>query len=156
MTSDREAKIIDAIANAEDIEAPVACGQPGQKPRLLIENCDPDRTVVALRDILSRAGGLYDRGVPVRLAFDKIQGGTVAQVMTPDALVLMSHIVYRPYVLKEKAGAVIEANARLSRTFATRAVRPGCCSRRVVQEHWTCRRKGASVRPRPATPGLPR
>ena len=92
MTSDREAKIIDAIANAEDIEAPVACGQPGQKPRLLIENCDPDRTVVALRDILSRAGGLYDRGVPVRLAFDKIQGGTVAQVMTPDALVLGGRI----------------------------------------------------------------
>ena len=58
-------------------------------------------------------------GVPVRLAFDKIQGGTVAQVMTPDALVLMSHIVCRPYVLKEKHGAVIEANARLSRTFAT-------------------------------------
>ena len=119
MTSDREAKIIDAIANAEDIETPVAGGQPGQKPRLLIENCDPDRTVAALRDILSRAGGLYDRGVPVRLAFDKIQGGTVAQVMTPDALVLVSHIVCRPYVLKEKDGAVIEANARLSRTFAT-------------------------------------
>ena len=37
-----------------------------------------------------------------------------------------------------------------------RAVRPGCCNRRIVQEHWTCRRKGASVRPRPATPGLPR
>ena len=49
MTSDREAKIIDAISNAEDIKAPVADGQPGQKPRLLIENCDPDRTVVALR-----------------------------------------------------------------------------------------------------------
>ena len=119
MTSDREAKIIDAIANAEDIEAPVADGQPGHKPRLLIENCDPDRTVAALRDILSHAGGLYDRGVPVRLAFDKIQGGTVAQVMTPDALVLMSHTVSRPYVLKEKDGAVIEANARLPRTFAT-------------------------------------
>ena len=118
MTSDREAKIIDAIANAEDIKAPVADGQPGQKPRLLIENCDPDRTVAALRDILSHVGGLYERGVPVRLAFDKIQGGTVAQVMTPDALILMSHIVCRPYVLKEKDGAVIEANARLSRTFA--------------------------------------
>ena len=119
MTSDREAMIINAIANAEDIEAPVADGQPGQKPRLLIENCDPDRTVAGLRDILSHAGGLYDRGVPVRLAFDKIQGGIVAQVMTPDVLVLMSHTVCRPYVLKEKDGAVIEANARLSRTFAT-------------------------------------
>ena len=94
-------------------------GQPGQKPRLLIENCDPDRTVAALRDILSHAGELYDRGVPVRLAFDKIQGGTVAHVMTPDALVLMSHAVCRPYELKEKNGADIEKKARLSRTFAT-------------------------------------
>ena len=119
MTSDREAKIIDAIANAEDIEAPVADGQPGQKPRLLIENCDPDRTVAALRDILSYAGVLYDRGVPVRLAFDKIQGGTVAQVMTPDGLVRMSHTVSRPYALKEKGGAVVEVNAPLSRNFAT-------------------------------------
>ena len=97
MTSDREAMIINAIANAEDIEAPVADGQPGQKPRLLIENCDPDRTVAGLRDILSHAGGLYDRGVPVRLAFDKIQGGIVAQVMTPDVLVLMSHTGKRSF-----------------------------------------------------------
>ena len=56
MTSDREAKIIDAIANAEDIEAPVACGQPGQKPRLLIENCDPDRTVVSASCRLAKPG----------------------------------------------------------------------------------------------------
>ena len=35
---------------------------------------------------LAGAGGLYDRGVPVRLAFDQIQRGTVAQMMTPDGL----------------------------------------------------------------------
>ena len=89
-----------------------------QKPRLLIENCDPDRTVAGLRDILSDAGCLYDRGVPVRLAFDQIQGGTIAQVMTPDALVLQAHMVCRPYVLKERQdGTIVEANARLSRPF---------------------------------------
>jgi|SRR5215467_4786657 len=62
--------------------------QQGQKPRLLVEDCNPDCTLAALRNILASAGGLYDRGVPVRLAFDQVQRGTVAQVMTPDGLVL--------------------------------------------------------------------
>jgi len=42
------------------------------------------------------AGAFIDRGVPVRLAFDQTQQGTVAQVMTPDALVLKAHSVCRP------------------------------------------------------------
>jgi hypothetical protein len=88
-----------------------------QKPRLLIEDCNPDRTVAALRDILSEAGRLYDRGVPVRLAFDQIQRGTVAQPMSPDALVLMTHEVCRPYVLKTKDGKLTEADARLPRSL---------------------------------------
>jgi hypothetical protein len=45
------------------------------KPRLLVENCNPDHTVAALRDVLSEAGSLYGRGVPVRLAFDQIKQG---------------------------------------------------------------------------------
>ena len=92
---------------------------PAEKPRLLVENCNPDQTVAALRDILAGAGGLYDRGVPVRLAFDQMQRGTVAQMMTPDALVLMAHTICRPYVLKAKQdGTVAEVNARLPRSLA--------------------------------------
>jgi hypothetical protein len=53
-----------------------------KKPRLLIENSNPDQTVAALRDILAGGTRLYDRGVPVRLALDQMQGCTVAQVMT--------------------------------------------------------------------------
>ena len=91
----------------------------GEKPRLLVENCNPDQTVAALRDLLAGAGGLYDRGVPVRLAFDQIQRGTVAQMMTPDALVLMAHTICRPYVLKARQdGTVAEVNARLPRSLA--------------------------------------
>ena len=109
----------DIFDDAEEMQDPFVDTAQSHKPRLLVENCSPDRTVSALRDILSDAGSLYDRGVPVRLAFDQIQGGTVAQEMTPDALVLMAHTVCRPYELKEqKDGTVIEANARLSRTFA--------------------------------------
>jgi hypothetical protein len=86
---------------------------------LLIENCNPHRTVAGLRDILAAAGGLYDRGVPVRLAFDQMQRGTVAQVMTPDVLVLMAHTACRPYIVKAKNdGELYETDARLPRPFA--------------------------------------
>ncbi len=119
MISNFQNPIAAAIDNAEEFLDSSCAEVPREKPRLLVENCDPHHTVAALRDILSKAGGLYDRGVPVRLAFDQIQAGTVAQVMTPDALVLMAHTVCRPYVLKEKKdGTVVEADARLSRTFA--------------------------------------
>jgi hypothetical protein len=91
----------------------------GKKPRLLIEDSSPDKTVTALRDILAAAGRLYDRGLPVRLAFDQLQRGTVAQIMTPDGLVLMAHATCRPYVLKRKKnGELCEIDARLPRSFA--------------------------------------
>jgi hypothetical protein len=55
----------------------------------------------------------------VRLAVDQMQRGIVAQVMTPDALVLMAHAMCRPYVVKaEKDGSLSEANARLPRSIA--------------------------------------
>ena len=68
----------------------------GGKPRLLLEPHDPDVTVAKLRDILAATGTLFDRGVPVRLAVDVHQEGTVAQAMTPDLLVMMSHRFCRP------------------------------------------------------------
>lgn len=90
-----------------------------EKPRLLVENCSPDRTVAALRDILSAAGCFYDRGVPVRLAFDQIKQGIIAQVATPDSIVLAVHRVCRPYITKPKPdGVVSQENARLPRPFA--------------------------------------
>jgi hypothetical protein len=88
------------------------------KPRLFVENAAPDRTVTALRDILVDAGGLFDRGVPIRLAFDQVQKGTVAQILSPDVLVLLAHRVCRPYALKEKRGNLVEVDARLPRPLA--------------------------------------
>ena len=119
MSTDTEDQIAEAVEGAQEIREAASTELPGKKPKLLIENCNPDRTVAALRDILAGAGGLYDRGVPVRLAFDQIQRGTVAQVITPDVLVLTAHTVCRPQVLKEKSdGAVVETDARLPRSFA--------------------------------------
>jgi len=119
MTDDTDAQIKAAIDAAEGHRGPMPPDIRDKKPRLLIEDCNPDRTVVALRDILATAGGLYDRGVPVRLAFDQMQRGAVAQVMTPDALVLMAHSVCRPYVVKaKKDGTLSEANVRVPRIFS--------------------------------------
>ena len=118
MSTDPERAIAAAIDAAEEIVVVATSQMSGTRPRLLIENPDPDRTVAALRDVLAGAGGRYERGVPVRLAFDQIQRGMVAQVMTPDSLVLMAHGICRPYVVKVKDGAVSEVNARLPRSFA--------------------------------------
>jgi hypothetical protein len=118
MTDEFEAQVAAAIIDAEEIQDVGAEAEKHLMPRLLIENCDPQRTVAALRDIFSSSGILYDRGVPVRLAFDQIQGGAIAQVMTPDVLVLMAHTISRPYVLKkEPDGTVVEKDARLARTY---------------------------------------
>jgi hypothetical protein len=119
MTVRAERQIVRAIESAEELQKPRSLS-PVRKPRLLVEQCNPDRTVAAMRDILAAADVLFDRGVPVRLAFDQIQGGAVAQVMTADALVLMSHQICRPYVVKTKQdGTLYEADARLPRPLAS-------------------------------------
>ncbi len=108
--------VADIFDPAEEVENdPV----PESKPRLLVEHHNPDLTVAALRDILAKAGGLYDRGVPVRLATDQMQRGAVAQVITPDGLVRTAHGLCRPYVIKTKRdGTVSDVDARLPRPLA--------------------------------------
>ena len=97
-----------------DLEVEANAEGRSEKPRLLVEPCDPDRTVSALRDIIAKSGTLYDRGVPVRLAHDKTLRGTVAHPMTPDALVLMAHRICRPRIVKKGE----EVDARLPRNVA--------------------------------------
>jgi hypothetical protein len=118
-TDTAEKLVARAIDNAEELlDDPVAM-PVRQKPRLLVEHASPDRTVAALRDILAAKGSLSERGVPVRLAFDATQRGILAQVMTPDTLVLMTHAVCRPYVLKvTPERSAIEVDARLPRSLA--------------------------------------
>jgi hypothetical protein len=113
MSVDSEHEIQTMIDEAEEVDDAANLDTSTNKPRLLIEPADPDRTVATMRDILSSAGMLYDRGVPVRLAHDKLQGGTVAQIMTPDALVLAVHSICRPYIRKREPDGITEVNARL-------------------------------------------
>jgi hypothetical protein len=45
MTTATENLIADAIKGAEEIRGQLVAEAPAQKPRLLIEDCNPDRTV---------------------------------------------------------------------------------------------------------------
>lgn len=92
--NDGEKTIADIVAHAEPFVPD--SGKP-EKPRLLVDKANPDKTIETLRDILSCAGRLYDRGVPVRVIFDEHQKGHVAQTMSPDTLVRIIHQVCRPY-----------------------------------------------------------
>src|SRR5215207_4570587 len=113
-----EQLIVTAIEGAEEVADAVA-PRKESKPRLLVETCSPDRTVSALRHLLCDTGRLFDRGVPVRLVLDQVEGGTVAQVMTPDGLVLLAHEICRPFALKVKQNGIHEVDVRLPRPFAT-------------------------------------
>ena len=119
MTAENEKLIAKAIDDAEEIPELVEPVPPPEKPRLLVDKCNPDQSVAALRDILAKNGDLFDRGVPVRLGFDQMQHGMVAQEVTPDALMLMTHKVCRPYVLKAKSdGTFQETDTHLARSLA--------------------------------------
>jgi hypothetical protein len=119
MTSNAESLIIEAVANSEEIVLSGYHKRESWKPRLLIDHCNPDRTVAALRDILAQANAIYERGFPVRLAFDQLQHGVIAQAMTPSAIVLLAHMVCRPYVLKKsRDGTIAEVDAPLPRQIA--------------------------------------
>jgi hypothetical protein len=94
--------------------------EDAHKPRLKIEHTSPDRTVAELRRILANSGKIYDRGGPVAVAYDHAQGGHIASLLTPDALVMVTHETSRPFAVKEqKDGTFAEANARFPRALAT-------------------------------------
>jgi hypothetical protein len=113
----REEEVAEAIKSAEEIlDTPPPMNK--DKPRLLVDNSNPDRTVSSLRDILVDAGELYDRGVPARLALDQRRKGFIAHVLTPDSLVLLAHEHCRPYMVKENKGVLVEVDARLPRALA--------------------------------------
>lgn len=94
--NDNERKIAELIADAEakTPEAPRLA-----KPRLLVDRSNPDVAVAAVRDLLAEHGDLFDRGLPVRLAYDAVRRCHTIQVMTPDGLIRTVHSISRPYRL---------------------------------------------------------
>jgi putative DNA primase/helicase len=90
-----------------------------EKPRLQLDHVNPDRTLAAMRRVLAASGGLYDRGVLVRVAFDRMSAERIAEQITAEALIEHVHKVSRPYVVKIRQGDQIECEARLPRDFAT-------------------------------------
>jgi hypothetical protein len=110
--------ILDAINAAKEVTDATVGNAGSSKPRLLVQDTDPDLSVAALRDILAADGELFDRGMPVRLVRDSMQGGHQAHVVTPDGLVMKAHSVARPYKVKVTKDGIVEVNARLPRSLA--------------------------------------
>jgi hypothetical protein len=115
---DRPRGPMPVLPAAERVPNNVVASMNGRKPRLLVDRANPHTTVAALRSVFARARITYERGVPVRLANDQLQGGFVAQELSPDAVVLLAHTVCRPFMLKLKGGGLVEVDARLPRDVA--------------------------------------
>jgi hypothetical protein len=93
----------EAKAKHKKAKAPNGEDAAGQKPRLLIENCNPDQRG-RVGDTLRRQAALT---TAVRSAWFDRRSGIIAQVMTPDAVVLAAHTSSRPYVIKSKSDGTI-------------------------------------------------
>ncbi len=114
-----EALIRAVIENAPEIgPGPDTAGAP--KPLIRVDACNPNHTVGDLRDVLATSGHLYDRGVPVRLVYDRVQKGMAVETLSPDALVLLAHQIGRPVTFKPLGdGQSTQVDARLPRSAAS-------------------------------------
>ena len=112
--NDAEKLVAATIDAAEEFDGSTAA-EASEKPRLLVEGSNPHQTVAELRDILTDAGGLYDRGVPVRVVSDQTQKGYIVQMMTKPGVVMRAHQVCRPYSFKKGE----EVDVGLPAWFAT-------------------------------------
>jgi hypothetical protein len=97
MTDDAESRIAEIIEAADQF---ASSRSDHGKPRLLIDAANPDVTVAALRDILSRSGDLYDRGVVARVVRDEQLGALTTAPVTADNLVMVVHSKCRPYCMQ--------------------------------------------------------
>ena len=117
--SDIQEKIIADIINSAGLFADSEV-KAARKPRLLIDNANPDLNVFALVKLFSECGELFDRGVPVRLAEDVVSGGMAAHPLTSDSLVMFAHTLCRPYIVRVgKDGSAEAKDARLPRQIAS-------------------------------------
>jgi hypothetical protein len=69
-------------------------------PGLFVDTGNLPGTALALRDHLARRPMLFDRGVPVRLAFDPQRRGMAAEALTPHGVTREAHAACVPYVIR--------------------------------------------------------
>ncbi len=84
------------------------------KRRILVDPVNPDVTIGHLCSVFSESGEFFERGTPVRVVYDHVQGGAVAIKMDPDGIVLAAHRLARPFMVKESA----QVDARLPKSIA--------------------------------------
>ena len=83
-------------------------------PRLRIRIADPHVTVAELRDHIAASGVIFDRGMPVRVAYSAMKRGMVAVPLTADGLKRDCHNVCRPFATRvDKEGMKVEADVPL-------------------------------------------
>jgi hypothetical protein len=82
------------------------------RPRLLVDRINPNVTVAAMKDVLAHGGGVFERSAIVRIAEDK-DGNPIAHPLKPAAIVVATHRVSRPYVIKRTETGLVEINTDL-------------------------------------------
>ena len=92
-----EVAIAAAISSAEELTDEDNQQVNADKPRVLIDHLNPDRTVEGLRDVLASSGVLYERGAPSRLFFDPLKKCTASQRLNSDRLIVEAHRICRPF-----------------------------------------------------------
>lgn len=116
MTDDADERVAAIIRGATEFQ-PIEPAASSEKPPLLVEPADPERTVAALCEIFANSHLVYDRGLPVRIV--TTGAGTVAVPLTADGVVLLTHQISRPHVLKARDGEPPRiANCRFPRSLA--------------------------------------
>jgi hypothetical protein len=115
MTDENTFTIETLISAAQDIPADAGA----EKPTVLVDPLNPDRTVADIAVALAKSGRVFDRGLPVVVTEDKINGGAIADALTPASLQRLTHEVARPKKYAGKGVAEVLVDARLPKEAAT-------------------------------------
>jgi hypothetical protein len=94
--------VLDATDPAAFVAAEVA-----QKPQLRVHSGDLPATALAVRDLLAKSDGLYDRGMPVRVAAPTDGGLPSASPLTKHGVVMETHALCKP--VKMNKNGVLQA-----------------------------------------------
>ena len=90
-----------------------------EKPKLLVDRANPDKTVEALAVLIAKAGEFYDyNGDLVEIVSDRKLGVEVMRSVDANRIVLEAHRKGRPYSTKFKDGKSVDENTSLPKEMA--------------------------------------
>jgi hypothetical protein len=86
-------------------------------PRLRVDSANPHETVSAMKEVLAGGGALFDRGGPVRLDHDIKTGETSARLLDAKGLIVATHLVSRPFAMKDGVEIDVGLPAQISSMY---------------------------------------